>query len=376
MASATINIGDYSYKRSEVLGAGSAASVYKGIHVPSGDGVAIKSYNDAFNTATAWKIERKFCKTLLANPNTKEFKHMLKCKAIFPIHRIIVYELCDGTVDELVKRKYPRGMPACVLAKLFTTFMSTLISLRQQKMLHGDYKPANMLYIQHGPHNYEFKLSDFNMAGKLNNELERVGVCGTRSFIPEDHLFAQATASVPIAHDATIDVWGLACSFLFAITGEYQMSAMYTGLGSYYLRLPNKFVQLLEKILYAMYGHARPSQFETITSNLFPSIAAPQLLTEAMKLVIDHLYLTPISIKYIYGESSVTVPTYPPIDSTNYSADLGNIIKRYLYLNYIAKKPIIFKVEYKYCDLPIKLDAINESTIFTNEESLCVHIYS
>ena len=76
----------------------------------------------------------------------------------------IVMELCDGDLNEILKKHKTKGLPLNIINKIFYQLNEALKAMRKKDYIHRDLKPANILikYTDNNKNNFDIKLSDFD----------------------------------------------------------------------------------------------------------------------------------------------------------------------------------------------------------------------
>jgi len=115
-----------------------------------------------------------------------------------------------GSLDLILKRVF--RIPEQVLGKITVAVLAGLRYLRdQQKLLHRDVKPSNILVNTRG----EIKMCDFGVSGELINSKANSFV-GTRSYMSPERLLGTG-------YNIRSDIWSLGLSLVEMAIGQYPI---------------------------------------------------------------------------------------------------------------------------------------------------------
>lgn len=206
------------YRLIELIGTGGMSHVYKAIDTfaeKAGDNepyVAIKLLTSEFSTHpdAVTIMQREAKKTrLLAHPNIVQIHDFVLDDALC----YIVMEYLQGeTLDQIIKRSKPNGLPKNGVLNILKQMTSALDFAHQQGILHSDLKPSNIFITQ----NQRVKIFDFGVSRGLKQKVDEYAV-QLHSDEAEYEVggYTPAYASMNMlhqqTHDVKDDVYGLAC---------------------------------------------------------------------------------------------------------------------------------------------------------------------
>ncbi|PXF64210.1 serine/threonine-protein kinase [Kangiella spongicola] len=216
------------YKLVESLGSGGMSEVYKAKDLfaeNAGDKspyVAVKVLSNEFadhpDAVTIMQREAKKTREL-SHPNIVQVYDF-----VFEKHLCyIVMELLEGeSLDKLIKRSRPNGLPKSGVLKVIQQMSSALTFAHSKGVLHSDLKPSNIFITQ----KQDVKIFDFGVARALKQQIDEYAV-QTHSDEPEFDVggFTPAYASPNMLTNQPIDVrddvYGLACITYEMLTSKH-----------------------------------------------------------------------------------------------------------------------------------------------------------
>ncbi|SHO78204.1 Similar to S.cerevisiae protein MKK2 (MAPKK involved in the protein kinase C signaling pathway) [Malassezia sympodialis ATCC 42132] len=128
----------------------------------------------------------------------------------------ICMEYCKaGSMDSIYRRVKGRGgrVGEKVLAKLAESILKGLEYLHQQRIIHRDVKPSNILVTQEG----QMKLCDFGVSGELINSVAGT-FTGTCTYMAPERIMGQP-------YTITSDVWSLGVTILELALNRYPFTS-------------------------------------------------------------------------------------------------------------------------------------------------------
>ena len=145
------------------VGAGRCCTVFRAEAVRDGAPVAVKVFRAGRQYEGAVGRERQVLDRFPAEPN------IVTCLAALP-HRqtnCFVLELLGENIRQIIFRNQRRGLSAWATATFARDLLTGLASLHAAGIVHGDLKPANILWCgQTGA----FKLIDFGLSFRVSEE--------------------------------------------------------------------------------------------------------------------------------------------------------------------------------------------------------------
>ena len=216
------------YKLVESLGSGGMSEVYKAkdLHAESaGDKspfVAVKVLSNEFadhpDAVTIMQREAKKIREL-SHPNIVQvFDFIFENDLCY-----IVMELLEGeSLDKLIKRSRPNGLPKSGVMKVVQQMSSALSFAHKKGVLHSDLKPSNIFITNQ----QDVKIFDFGVARALKQQIDEYAV-QSHNDEPEFDVggFTPAYASPNMLNNQPIDVkddvYGLACISYEMLTSKH-----------------------------------------------------------------------------------------------------------------------------------------------------------
>ncbi len=175
-------IGDYLLN--EELGSGGFAKVVQGIHIPTGEKVAVKIMDKAQIFAEPLNLNR--IRREIAILKIVRHKNIIKLYELMETpHKIyLVMEYCNGgeLFDYIVSKQHLTERQAC---RFFQEIIDSLEYLHSLNIVHRDIKPENLLLDTTGQHK-SLKLIDFGISNCYNPDKLLNTPCGTASYAPPE----------------------------------------------------------------------------------------------------------------------------------------------------------------------------------------------
>ena len=175
------------YYLEETIGEGAFAKVKLGIHIPTGEKVAIKILNkdNLFDSSSELCDIHKIRKEInilkrIHHKNVIQLYEIMESKS----HLYIVMEYCENKelFDYIISKKYLQEKEAC---RFFQQIIDGVEYLHLSNITHRDLKPENLLLDK----NNRIKISDFGLSclsENIDTLLETP--CGTPSYAPPEML--------------------------------------------------------------------------------------------------------------------------------------------------------------------------------------------
>uniref|UniRef100_A0A158R6F7 cyclin-dependent kinase n=1 Tax=Taenia asiatica TaxID=60517 RepID=A0A158R6F7_TAEAS len=196
-----------SYKKLEVLGEGSYATVYRGFSHLTNRVVAVKEIRINQEEGLPFTAIREA--SLL-----KSLRHA----NIVTLHDIVhtkltlnfVFEYVDSDLSRLME-KNPKGLKPQNVQLLLYQLLRGLAYCHDRRILHRDLKPQNILVAANG----ELKLADFGLARAKSVPSHTYShEVVTLWYRPPDVLLGSTN------YTASLDMWGVGCIFLEMLSGD------------------------------------------------------------------------------------------------------------------------------------------------------------
>ena len=175
------------YYLEETIGEGAFAKVKLGIHIPTGEKVAIKILNKdhLFEGSPESNDIQKIRKEInilkrIRHKNIIQLYEIIESKS----NLYIIMEYCENKelFDYIISKKYLKEKEAC---RFFQQIIDGVEYLHLSNITHRDLKPENLLLDK----NYRIKISDFGLS-YLGNSIDTLieTPCGTPSYAPPEML--------------------------------------------------------------------------------------------------------------------------------------------------------------------------------------------
>ncbi|KAK3351478.1 hypothetical protein B0H65DRAFT_123066 [Neurospora tetraspora] len=208
----SIIIGDhlaYRYEIIDVLGKGSFGQVVRCIDHKTGVLVAVKIIRNKKRFHQQALVEVNILQKLREwDPKNKHSMVNFTHSFYFRGHLCISTELLDMNLYEFIKSNAFRGFSLKLIRRFTKQMLSSLLLLKQHKVIHCDLKPENIL-LRHPLHS-EIKVIDF---GSSCFENEKVYTYIQSRFYRSPEVILGMTYGLPI------DMWSLGCILAELFTG-------------------------------------------------------------------------------------------------------------------------------------------------------------
>ncbi|KAK3605656.1 hypothetical protein CHS0354_032613 [Potamilus streckersoni] len=185
----------------QLLGSGNGGKVYRAIHIPSQQQMAVK----VTELGVAVDVQKQII---------SELEILYKCQspaiitfygAYFKENRI---SMCTEFMDGGSLDKYGQ-VPETVLGRMAVFIVQGLLYMWNLKILHRDIKPSNILVSTRG----EVKLCDFGVSAQLIKSIAETYV-GTNAYMSPERIRADT-------YGISSDVWSLGVSLFELATGHF-----------------------------------------------------------------------------------------------------------------------------------------------------------
>lgn len=199
----------YRYEIVDVLGKGSFGQVVRCIDHKLGDLVAIKIIRNKKRFHQQALVEVNILQKLREwDPKNKHSMVNFTQSFYFRGHLCISTELLDMNLYEFIKAHSFRGFSIRIIRRFTKQILTSLVLLKQRKVIHCDLKPENIL-LRHPLHS-EIKVIDF---GSSCFENEKVYTYIQSRFYRSPEVILGMTYSMPI------DMWSVGCILAELYTG-------------------------------------------------------------------------------------------------------------------------------------------------------------
>ena len=203
-----------------ILGAGAMGTVYLVQHprLPRHD--ALKVLSADLNTDPQFRarfLREADVAAGLSHPNIVGIHDRGECGGQF----WIAIDLVQGIdAANLLRERYPRGMPVGLAMQIITAVGSALDYAHQRGLLHRDVKPANILIADPGSESQRVFLADFGIARRVDDTgLTSTNIAmGTVAYAAPEQLMGESI-------DGRADQYALACTAFHLLTGTQPYEA-------------------------------------------------------------------------------------------------------------------------------------------------------
>ncbi len=171
------------YRLTRLLGSGGFAEVYLGVHIHLGTAAAIKVLSTQLVSAGEAEKFRQEARTIaaLVHPNIVRVFD-------FNVEEGVPYLVMDYAPDGSLRQNLPQGapLPLATMLPLVKQVASALQYAHDQRLIHRDVKPENMLVGRQK----EVLLSDFGTAltAQTTTEQSTQGIAGTAGYMAPEQL--------------------------------------------------------------------------------------------------------------------------------------------------------------------------------------------
>ena len=175
----------YYYIDSQISSGGTAA-VYRGVDLRSGYEVAIKALFP--HRAKDTLVKKRFMEEAnhylyLSHPNITKLVDFIEDGNNY----YLVIEYVDGIpLDEYVKSTGPLSDNEIVT--LFIQVLDTIAYLHQNRVLHLDIKPNNMMVTETSDGSKKIKILDMGISAKINDKSNNLKKCGSPAFMAPEQI--------------------------------------------------------------------------------------------------------------------------------------------------------------------------------------------
>ncbi|KAJ1984586.1 hypothetical protein H4R34_000558 [Dimargaris verticillata] len=206
------------YQLLEPVGYGSSAVVYKALHHPNQQAVAIKIIDlDAFERRQIDELRRETqVMSLSKHPN------VLQVRAAFvensQLHLVTPY-MSGGSCLDIMQAGFPKGMDELSIALILKQALQGLSYIHHTGHIHRDVKAGNLLI----DHTGLVKLADFGVSSSLTDTVgderqgERLTFVGTPCWMAPEVMEQKA-------YDAKADIWSFGITALELATGKAPLA--------------------------------------------------------------------------------------------------------------------------------------------------------
>eukprot|EP00754_Rhynchopus_humris_P049407 Rhum_TRINITY_DN8383_c0_g2::Rhum_TRINITY_DN8383_c0_g2_i1::g.27593::m.27593 len=188
------------------LGEGGFGVVWQGQNIMTAQYVAIKDMKADAESLVRESVREYEFLTELRHPNVVDV-YAYVYDADKKMASIFMEYMSQGSLSNVIKTVYPKGMPLALVSKYTGDVLKGLNCAHQRGLIHRDIKPANMLVATTGA----LKLADFGLCKKRRDQTGS-HVAGTIRYMSQDALRGR--------YNEDTDIWAVGCSILEMATGN------------------------------------------------------------------------------------------------------------------------------------------------------------
>lgn len=205
-----------------VLGKGATGAVYQGVDKHNGEPVAVKTFNQVSHMRPHDVQVREF-------EVLKKVKHenIVKLLAIEEEQdgrgKVIVMELCTGgsLFNILDDPENTYGLQEEEFLLVLEHLSAGMKHLRDNRLVHRDLKPGNIMKFIADDGSTVYKLTDFGAARELEEDQQFMSLYGTEEYLHPD-MYERAVLRKPVGKTfgATVDLWSIGVTLYHVATGN------------------------------------------------------------------------------------------------------------------------------------------------------------
>ncbi|XP_073681575.1 inhibitor of nuclear factor kappa-B kinase subunit epsilon [Garra rufa] len=219
----TASTANHIWSLENVLGQGATASVYKARNKKSGELVAAKVFN-LVSYNRPYEVQIREFEVL------KRLNHVniVKLFAVEEMHmnpkqKVLVMEFCSGgsLLNLLEEPENAFGLPESEFLIVLQCVVQGMNHLRENRVVHRDIKPGNIMRQVGEDGRSVYKLTDFGAARELEDDEKFVSIYGTEEYLHPD-MYERAVLRKPHqkTYGVSVDLWSIGVTFYHAATGS------------------------------------------------------------------------------------------------------------------------------------------------------------
>ncbi|XP_037958688.1 serine/threonine-protein kinase TBK1 [Teleopsis dalmanni] len=213
---------NYVWCTTSVLGKGATGSVFQGVNKNTGESVAVKTFNPYSHMRPPDVQMREFEALKKVN-----HENIVKLLAIEEDQegrgKVIVMELCTGgsLFNILDDPENSYGLPEREFLLVLEHLCAGMKHLRDNKLVHRDLKPGNIMKFISEDGQTIYKLTDFGAARELEDNQPFASLYGTEEYLHPD-LYERAVLrkSINRSFTANVDLWSIGVTLYHVATGN------------------------------------------------------------------------------------------------------------------------------------------------------------
>ena len=285
-----------------VLGQGGFGTTYKALHVPLNHQVVIKTPNEHLKSDPGYSnYVARFIQEgqILARLSTDPHPHIVRVRDLFKdgkTHCLVMDFINGENLFQLVKRR--GAIPEAEAVRCIRQIAEALVVVHEAGLVHRDAHPGNIMLRQNG----KAVLIDFGIAkGLVLSTKTLTSRVGNEGFAPYEQMARGSS-------EPTVDVYCLAATLYYAVTGQFPTPALVRRVDEEPLIPPKQINSSISD---------RLNQAILKGMGLKPS-DRPQSMQAWLKFLEVPEVVTPPPVEPIYQREVVRPPT--PDSSTSHPA--------------------------------------------------------
>lgn len=200
------------YRKLEIVGKGAYGSVHRGIHIPTGDVVALKIINLDTADDDVEDIQREVALlSQLRGPGTNNITKYYGCHLDGPRVWIVMDFASGGSVRTLMKATKANVVEERYSVIIVRELLVALAYLHKSGVIHRDIKAANILVTEQG----RVLLCDFGVSALLATTQSK-----RTTFVGTPYWMAPEVITSGSLYDSKADVWSLGVTLYEMATGS------------------------------------------------------------------------------------------------------------------------------------------------------------
>ncbi|KDR12239.1 serine/threonine-protein kinase TBK1 [Zootermopsis nevadensis] len=213
---------NYVWCTTSVLGKGATGAVYQGVNKNNGEPVAVKTFNQLSHMRPHDVQVREF--EVLKKVNHENIVKLLAIEEEQDGRgKVIVMELCTGgsLFNILDDPENTYGLQEEEFLLVLEHLSAGMKHLRDNRLVHRDLKPGNIMKFITDDGSTVYKLTDFGAARELEEDQQFMSLYGTEEYLHPD-MYERAVLRKPVGKTfgATVDLWSIGVTLYHVATGN------------------------------------------------------------------------------------------------------------------------------------------------------------
>jgi len=213
---------NYVWCTTSVLGKGATGAVFQGVSKHDGEPVAVKTFNQLSHMRPQEVQVREF--EVLRKVNHENIVKLLAIEEEQDGRgKVIIMELCTGgsLFNILDDPENTYGLQEDEFLLVLEHLSAGMNHLRDNKLVHRDLKPGNIMKFVAEDGQIIYKLTDFGAARELEEDQEFMSLYGTEEYLHPD-MYERAVLRKPVGKtfSASVDLWSIGVTLYHVATGN------------------------------------------------------------------------------------------------------------------------------------------------------------